>query len=337
MEGTHGEALAGLMGLTYMEKGGPFLGRGAVGEKQGFPLAVDWTKRKRQQCVAFIVSFRKGTLNGLPEAVLADLLLDKALLEAMGKKKVPQGGAKASVAKENRITLYWDYSLRAPKPEAVAAAAEAIVRFMGGHSDPVGEGCSLCGSSSGGMLYCLELAPVMLCGSCAEGVRADNMNKERAWDAVEPRLVSGILAGALVALLAALAWGGLAYSTHKMYGLLALVIGFCVAKAVKFGMGKVTLAGKVATFVLTVASVVAGQFFFIVLAVAKSAKVHVSLELARRVMPHFIEIQFSHSSGYISVLYGLLGAVIATVYLKQKTPGRELVLVQQSGASAAMG
>lgn len=335
MKSKYGTSLAELMGFTYLKKGGPFQGRGAVGEKNGFTLGIDWVKRKKQKCVAFNLGFKKGTLKESPAEAVNLLLSDSAVLEAVGQKKFSHAERRAAGAGESQLTFFWDYSVRAPKPEEVAKVAEAAIHFMEDHSAPIGNGCQACGAESGGTLYCVAGRPVMLCGSCADRVRTENMEKERAWEAVQPRFLTGILAGAALAVVAALAWGGLAYETQRIYAMLAIGIGFCVAWAVRLGMRKVTTAGKIAAFALTIASVMAGEFFYILLEVSKLAKVQVSSGLAHRILPHFFQLEFTRSSGWFSLLFALIGAAVALSILKQKAPGTELISIQEAKAVQA--
>ncbi len=324
----NGRALAELMALDYLEEGGPFAEKGAVGAKDGFPIAVDWTKRGKQACVALSVRYKRGSLRHTPEEARAALLADASLLQAMGKKKLSSAEQKAACVQGDRLNLFWDYSFGAPKPQAVSAAVEALVRFAALHAQPVGEGCDLCGAATGGMLYCLEGTPQSVCGACSGRIEAENQEKARAWEGVEPRPLLGYAAGAVAATLLALAWGGIAFMTNRIYVALALGIGFCVATALRLAMRKVTFGGKIATFLLTVFSVLAGDFFFILLSVAKEMHVSPSGELVQRVLSHFAAIEFSNSSGYLSLLFGIVGAVAALTFLKQKPPGRGMVRVQ---------
>lgn len=320
-----GQELAGLLGLQYLTSGGPFGDKGAVGTLGGFPVAVDWCNREKQSTVAFLVRFRKGTLNHPPDVALGELLADAPLLEAVGQKKFSSGERKAAVVSDDRLLLFWDFTFKGPSAEKVAAVARRLVAWTGEHAQAPSGGCDLCATQSGATLCTLDGDPLLVCSTCSGRIEAENQDKLREWDAVEPAPVPGLLAGVAAAVAMALLWGGLAFWTNHIYALLAIGVGVVVAWSIRLAMRKVTLVGKVAAVVLTLASVMAGDFFFFLLSLGKEVGEPLSLGLAGKLAPHFFSIEFSEASGYLSLLFGVIGAVAAAGMLKAKPVGRVLV------------
>jgi len=320
-----GRELAGLLDLEYLEAGGPFGGTAALGTSGGFPLAAEWCKREKQSTVAFLVRFRKGTLKRPQDIALQELLSDADLLKAVDQKKFSSAERKAAKVLDDRVLLFWDYSFKAPSAEKVAGVARRLSAWVSERAESPGGACDLCTASSGAALSTLDGDPTLVCPSCGERIEADNQAKQREWDAVEPAVVTGLLAGLGAAVVMALAWGGLAYGTQHIYALLAIGMGLAVAWSIRIAMRKVNLLGKIAAVVFTLGSVMAGDFFFFLLSLAQEAGQPPSWDLARKLAPHFFTIEFSEASGYLSLLFGVLGAVAAVGFLKGKPVGRTLV------------
>jgi len=328
-----GKELAGLLGLEYLEAGGPFGGTAALGAVAGFPVAVEWCKRDKQSSVGFLVRFRKGTLKSPPDIALQELLADAPLLEAVGQKKFSSKERKAAKVLGDRVLLFWDYSFKAPSAEKVAGAVRRLAAWTAERAEAPGGACDLCDAASGAALCALDGDPTLICPSCDQRIEAENQMKQREWDAVEPAVVTGLLAGLGAALVMALAWGGIAYGTEHIYALLAIGIGLAVAWSIRLAMRKVTLVGKIAAVLFTVGAVMAGDFFFFLLALAKEVGQPLSWDLARKLAPHFFAIEFSEASGYLSLLFGVIGAVAALGFLKGQPVGR--VVTRLGGGAPA--
>ena len=133
-----------------------------------------------------------------------------------------------------------------------------------------------------------------------------------------------------MAVAAALAWGGGAYGLQKIFLYAAFVIGFGVAFAVHKGMGKINLYGRIAAILLTMASVLAGDFFFMCLSASAGLHEPLSFDLAARALPHFVAFEFSDSSGYVSVLFGILGAIGTLVMSRRPVQNRVFVPIART-------
>ena len=93
-------------------------------------------------------------------------------------------------------------------------------------------------------------------------------------------LPMGIVAGAVAALLGALAWGGITYATGHQIGWMAVGVGFLVGFAVqKFGQGIDKVYGIVGA-ALSLAGCVMGNLFASCIAIANMEKVALSQVLA---------------------------------------------------------
>ncbi len=140
----------------------------------------------------------------------------------------------------------------------------------------------------------------------------------------------GTLAGLGAAAGCALLWGGIAYGLHRIFLYGGILIGIGIAWSVNKGMGKVNLYGRCLTVALTVASVLAGDFFFLWLSAADELHEPLTLDLARRLWSHFVEIEFADSSGYLSVLFGLIGAIFVLYTNRPPVAKRVFVPITQT-------
>ncbi len=317
--------LAQALHLPVLEKDGPLGGACVSGAIDGFPVAVAWSRRRKQTTVAFLLRYRKGSLS-LPAATFAERVASAPdVLNAMARKKISGAEKKAMAAAEDGLVYYWDYSFRAPAPDAVAAVLRRLVALVKASAAPVGSDCEVCGSARTGDLCSVSGALMSVCSGCRQRMEEEDRRAAEEYAMRPANPVLGTAAGIAAAVGGALLWGGVAYSMEKIFLWGGVLIGLGVAWAVNKGMGKVNLYGRGLTVALTIASVLGGDFFFVWLSAAKELQEPVSLDLAARLLPHFFAIEFSDSSGYLSVLFGVLGAVY--ILFVNRGPSLKRVLV----------
>ncbi len=320
--------LAQSANLILMEKDGPLRGACAVGSIEGTPVAAGWGQRDKQSTVIFLVRFKKGSLSVPPEVLKERLATAPEMLQAMDKKKLSGGETKALSVAADGVVLFWDFTFRAPKPDAVLRVLRAAVAIVRAVAAPVGEDCEICGSTRVAELCSVNGSLAAVCSGCRERAGDEDRRAIEAYEAKSSNPAMGTLFGAAAAVAAALLWGGVAYAANRIFLYGAIIIGAAIGFAVHKGMGKINLYGKVLSLVLTLAAVLAGDFFFILLSVGKELAEPLTLDLAGRVADHFVEIEFAEASGYISVLFGLVGAGIAFAIGKKPVSARLFVPVR---------
>ncbi len=330
MAGKKERELAEILGISFIDKGGPMGGTSAVGPVDGYPVAVAWTKREKQATVGILMKIRAGSLKLPAEEALEQLYTNEKVLEAMGKNKPASGERKASSLHEDGLVLFWDYSLKSPSIEKVTGLIRTLVEAMGSLAKPPEGACDLCESGTNARLHCIDGELLLGCSSCMDRLKAEDMEAERQWGTVESRPLFGTAAGLVTAAVLGIVWGLIAIFTQRIWVILAIGIGLAVAFSVSWAMRKVNLYGKVIGLALPVFSVLLGDFMHIVHLVSLEFAEPMSLDLASRVLPLFWEIELSDSSGYLSIGFGLLGGIIALSTLKPKTVARTVIPIPAS-------
>ena len=149
-------------------------------------------------------------------------------------------------------------------------------------------------------------------GGTARGLRRSAHAASRLGRRGPPTAVSnplaGLLYGAAVGVVLAVLWGGIAYLINRIFLWGAIGIGVALAWAINRGMEKVNLFGRMLTVFLTLATVIVGDYLFILFSAAKEVEGGLNLRLAVLVAQEFFEADFKHGSGYVSLLFALVGA-----------------------------
>jgi hypothetical protein len=322
--------LAEILGLSTVGKGGPF-GPSAVGAIEGFPVGAAWANVNRVSVVALLIRYRKGSLTVTVDALKQEIAASPEVLKAIGRKKLTGAEIKMMSAGEGALTFFWQYSLRAPKPEAAAELVRVILKLIAARAKPVGGTCEACERSSG-ELFCVDGVPNILCAACRERAGEEDRRLAEAYEAQTSNPGLGTLGGVVACVVMALAWGLVAYSLNRIFLYGGILIGLAIAWAVNKGMGKINTYGRVLTVALTLTSVLLGDFFFVTLISSDQLNTPLNLDLASAVADHFLEIEFAGADGYLSLLFGLIGAVYILYKNRPPVGRREMVPV---GANAA--
>jgi len=322
--------LAEILNLSAVGEGGPF-GASAVGAIDGFPVGVAWTSINRVSVVALLIRYRKGSLTVTGDALKQEIAASPDILRTIGRKKLSGYESKMMTAGENALTFFWQYSLRAPKPEAAADLVRTLLKLVAARAKPVGGTCESCDRSSG-ELFCVDGVPNMLCASCRERAGEEDRKRVEAYQAQSSNPGLGTLGGIVACVVMAAAWGLVAYSLNRIFLYGGIVVGLAIAWAVNKGMGKVNTYGRVLTVALTLTSVLLGDFFFVTLISSDQLNTPLSFALASAVASQFLEIEFSEGDGYLTLLFGLIGAVYILYKNRPPVGNRRMVPV---GAHAA--
>ncbi|HEU4403089.1 MAG TPA: hypothetical protein VFT43_13395 [Candidatus Polarisedimenticolia bacterium] len=302
-------ALAQMLNLSITSKGGPLGPAGAAGSIEGYPVAVAWGARQKQSSLVVLVRFRKESLKAAPGDLAETVATSPEILAATGRRKISGAERQALAVGPDALVYYWDYSLRAPKPEAAAALVRALLALVKGMAAPVGSDCEICGGARTAELFSVNGALIGVCSGCRQRMGEEDRRAAEEYAGRPSNPLLGTAAGVAAAMVMALLWGGVAYSINRIFLWGGILIGVAIAWSINKGMGKVNLYGRGLTVLLTIASVLLGDFFFLWLSAAQELQEPVSLDLAGRLAPHFLTLEFSESSGYLSVLFGLVGAI----------------------------
>lgn len=299
--------LADLTGLKAVAKG-PWQGPAVVGSMQGFPVAAAWSRNQNHSQVSFLARFAKGSWSAGPDGLSAFALNSEELRVATGKKTVPKNLLKSFKLMEDGILCHWQFSLFSPKPEVVAAVLKALVGLAVKTAKPVAEQCEGCGRETREGLWMADGVPTRICTPCRASQDEQARRAQEAYDGLVSNPLAGLLYGAVTGVVLAVLWGGLAYLINRIFLWGAIGIGVALAWAINRGMEKVNLFGRMLTVLLTLATVLAGDYLFILFSAAREVEGGLSLRLAILAAQHFFEADFQEGSGYMSLLFALVGA-----------------------------
>src|SRR5262249_39769283 len=100
------------------------------------------------------------------------------------------------------------------------------------------------------------------------------------------------------------------------------------------GMGKVSLYGRILTVALTPLAVLAGDYFFFVLSIAKQTAQPITGALAALVADQFVDLEFNQSSGFASLIFGLVGAGYILFLTRPPVAARRMIPVPAADRAA---
>lgn len=299
--------LSELTGLKAVPKG-PWQGPAVAGSVRGFPVAVAWTRNDRQAQATLLVRFAKGSWTAGPEGLKQFAESSEELRAAVGKKTLPKALLKSFQLLEDGLLCQWPYSFFAPRPEAVAAVLKVLVAFAERAAKPVSEQCEGCGRETREGLWMADGVPVRVCTPCRASQDEQARRAQEAYQAMASNPLAGLLYGLATGAVLAVAWGGIAYLIHRIFLWGAIGIGVALAWTINRGMEKVNHFGRALTVLLTLATVLAGDYLFILFSAAQESEGGLSLRLASAVATHFYEVDFQNGSGFVSLLFALVGA-----------------------------
>jgi hypothetical protein len=209
---------------------------------------------------------------------------------------------------EDGVLLTWPFSIFSPKAEQAFAVLKGLVDLVGRVAKPVAENCEGCGKETREGLWLAGGVPGRICGGCRQSQDAEALRLMEAYERMDSNPMLGLLYSLVAAAVLAGLWGGLAYALNRIFLWGAIGIGVALAWAISKGMAKVNLFGCILTVLLTVGTVLAGDSLFILLTVGKEAEGGVSLGLAQVLASRFWQVEFAEASGFMSLLFGLVGA-----------------------------
>ncbi len=313
--GDYLQELSSATGLPAYKKKGPFAQQGSViGIRSGYLSAVGQATVNRQNSINFFVRFKNGSDQA---AVIQALSTSEPFLKALDEKKWKKSLEKALVVGADYLQFSWNFSLRRPKAEAVAAVHSAIIEAIRPVAPPPETRCDMCHNATVTTPSLYNGIPGYYCSSCQSQAHGEQNAAAAEYAARETNFPRGLLFGIVAALVGALLWGGVAYAINYIFLYGAVLIGMLIGKAMFYGIGKINTAGQIAVFLLTVASVFFGDAIFFTLSIMRSEQLPFSGELLMAVLKHMVEIESEGGNGFMTALFALVGAGIV-VYSNRK-------------------
>jgi len=328
--------LANRAGLSLVKAKGPFggpTGEGcAVGSIDGFPVVAGLTKVGNNKAVLLLVRMVGGSLTLSPEQLRARVEHDPQLLAAMDKKELSGAERKASTFAGDGVLLTWFYRFRAPGADKVADGLRALVAAVKTVARPPERDCEACGQRDGDLYLSNGNYVQRLCTADLQRAQAGDDARIAAYRALVSRPLVGLLFGSVIAVGAAALWAGIAIAIHRIFFLVAVLIGAAIGVAVKRGSGKIDRAGQVTTLILTFVAVILGQFAYVVVTASQALKIPITPQLAQVVAERFVSIEFGSSNGYFVLGAAIVGAVLTLGYFRAPVSKREFVRVDAAAS-----
>ena len=317
--------VAELTGLRHCPKQGPFGEKdGAViGSRGGYIVAIGPGKDGNQSSVKIMLRYPNNTGG---DAVRTALQNSNPLAVALETDAVSDKHLKKVTIGPDALLWKWEYSFGKPKPEKIAALANALVDSIKGFVPDFQGKCEQCRSASVTEVMLMNNIPVFYCAACQFKVQGEVDQSARAYEQTESNLFLGLMYGGAAACVGAIAWGGTAYLINRIFLWGAILIGYMIAWALIKGMGRINLAGQIAIGGLTIFSVMAGDILFYTLQVMKEQQIAFSFQVVSAVIANFWAIETDSSGGIFSMIFALVGAGYA-VYSKGRKPEFKVAFV----------
>ena len=275
----------------------------AYGVKDGYLVQVAAGQADRTECAVEVVRYMDASRDGsVRSAILASAAVSRG---AMKPAHLQIADCLAVHRRRRRL-------FRSVDADRVVNDVETLLAGIKRACPPPPAACRLCGSTSGGN------EPVLLndvidrvCPSCIERLRHEARRASQQYDDLPLNLPLAIVTAALVAVLAALAWAGIAAATNRMFWAVAIgsgaLIGYCTTRVV----GRGGIGVQCVTGLFTVISVLLGQASFLAWQVHKHAQTR------------GLQINWKTFAGYVpsllwadtaSTLFALGGGLLGAYY-----------------------
>lgn len=286
--------LSKLTGLPYYPQHGIF------GDKSGALIGIT---------DGYIVALGLGKANGGHPAVKALWRYAKTEDPTQVKQALTPAKGKFTLAtNQTTATLVQTYSFAKPAATDVAERMREVFVALKASASPIHKKCEECGKNEPQILL-LNNVPAHYCSGCQVQLTQKLDAAASAYQNLETNLPLGLVYGVAAALLGSIAWAGVAYLLDRIFLWGAILIGLGVAKAVVKGTGKVTWTARIIIGALTLASVAFGDSIFYALTVMKQNQL-AFLAALKVVLLNFWKLESGADGGFISALFGLVGAAV---------------------------
>ena len=278
----------------------------AYGVKDGYLVQVAAGNADGSACAVEIVRYVDATRDA---AVRSAVLASDAVARGTIKPGHLQIGDGLAIHRRRRRLF------RSVEADRVVNDVEALLASVKRACPSPPVACRLCGSTSGNEPMLLNDVVDRVCPSCIERLRHDVRRASQQYDDLPLNLPLAVMTAAVVAVVAALAWAGIAVATNRMFWGVAIasgaLIGYCTTRAV--GRGGVGV--QCVTGLFTVISVVLGQALFLAWQVHKHAQTR-GLKVDWKVFAGYVPSLLWVDSG--STLFALGGGLLGAYYAVRK-------------------
>ena len=291
----------------------------AYGIKDGYLVQVAAGQADGTECAVEIVRYVDASRDG---SVRSAILSRGAMTP--GHLQIGDGMA----VHRRRRRLF-----RTVKADRVVDDVETLLAGVKRACPPPPAACRLCGSTSTNEPILLNDVIDRVCPSCIERLRHEARRASQQYDDLPLNLPLAVVTAALVAVLAALAWAGIAVATNRMFWAVAIasgaLIGYCTTRAV--GRGGIAVQGVTGLF--TVMSVLLGQALFLAWQVHKHTQTR-GLKVDWKAFAGYVPSLLWADMG--STLFALGGGLLGAYYAVKKAAKPKLEVRVETTESARL-
>ena len=226
----------------------------AYGIRDGYLVEVACGRDGNTECIVEII--RHG-----------DAARDPAVREAIGRSaEVTAKGVKPKRVKvEDGMVVHRHPVIffQRPGADSVADEVDALLHAVQTASPPAPARCRVCGSESGAEPVLLNGVVDRVCPACTERLQHEVRQAMERYDAAPLNLPLAVLTAAVLAVLGAVVWAGLAVATHRVFWFVAIGAGLLIGWGTTMAAGKRALPVQVTAAVFTLVSVLLGELLLV--------------------------------------------------------------------------
>jgi hypothetical protein len=271
--------------------------------KDGFPVQFFISSNRNASFLYGIIRLDETTDTHLVENILAKDI------------NIAQSGLKPKkiVVEKGTITIKWIKGLIGyPKPEKIKDQFLAVLNAIRPILKAPGLQCRTCGSQdvSGPML--INGLVDCACSTCLEDLSKKVENAKKQYEVMPTNFFLAVMIASALTVLGATFWAGIIIGTHRMYWMIAVLIGAGIGWSTIKSAGKGGLPVQTIAFSATIISVLLGMIFYIGYSVQQDANangVMVDWFLFAQRLPYLL-MQIK-ADVLFSLGGGIVGAVVA--------------------------
>lgn len=192
---------------------------------------------------------------------------DAAVLEAVrtSAELAARGLKPANVSVDGGVVVYkrGRRLFRSLDAAAVAADVEALLRAVKASSAPAPAVCRVCKSTSGSDPILLNGVVDRVCPACIERLQHEVKQAVQRYEDLPLNLPLAVVTAAVLAVVAAVAWAGIAIATNRMFWIVGIGAGLLIGWGTTKAAGRGGLAPQAVGGIFTVISVLLGQILFV--------------------------------------------------------------------------
>jgi TM2 domain-containing membrane protein YozV len=271
--------------------------------KDGFPVQFFVAANRNVSSLYGIIRLDETTDTHLVENIFAK---DVNISQTGLKPK------KISVEK-GMITLKWVKGILGyPKPERIRDQFMAVLNSVKPILKAPGMQCRTCGSKDvGGPLLINGLVDCS-CPACLENLKKKADHAHKQYEAMPTNFFLSVIVASVVAILGAALWAGIIIGSHRMYWMIAVLIGATIGWCTIKSAGKGGMPVQTIAFAATFISVLLGMIFYVGYSIQQDANANgkiVDWYLFARQLPYLL--MQTKENILFSLGGGIVGAIVA--------------------------